>query len=1339
MNSKLIGTILQLTLLAILVLPNLQLGASDSPVHNAPIDLGGYPPRPAELPNLNGNSNCSPCTITLITGDRFYIWQDHKGQITNIVPEPENPDSVQSYLIARTATETFLLPNFIDLNRFDIRFFELSYLLKSGYSRLNYLPIILQSNTGNKLSDIVTSLPGRQTNYLRDAHSDSLQIPLSQTRQTFTKLAENPTISKVLLDGRVQGALLPNLTFLQSLRSMNYPGGNYPYNGTGNALLGAPSLWAKSITGKGVRVALLDTGIWETHPDFYYPNGTSKIIYQSDYTDDNTTADLFGHGTWTASILGGTGAESNGLFSGIAPGVEILNIKVLNRNGEGLESWVAAGINGAIRHKADIISMSLGGGPSPIVDQAVRNATARGIIVVAAAGNGGPLYFSVGSPAEEPSAVAVGASSIPNWYGAPPGESLLWFSSSGPSYAYNQQFSNLIQAPGFAVKPDVTAPGWQVVGARAPSTYLAGLFNNIPGFGSEYFALSGTSGATPKVAGGLALLRQAFPSWSSQLVVDDMLSTSTLLQNGWYHTYQYSFGCCDNLQLSNSTYPLDLYQQGLGRVNLMAAISPNLIISPAEITIPNAQKGSSTTTTIFNPTNAFVSFNLQAAVEDVANHVDVSSLIKLNVTFAVLAPHSRLGVQVSLKSPIVKGSFYGGYVLATASTNPEQILAHAGIGFYSLHYLTLQAQNDQSVPLVNSLVLLAPRNLTWFGLSYYSPFAMQLNSIGSVQIPVLDGINAALTATLGCNTQRCPLFISGLIDIEGKNSSLLLDGSHNVEVNFDTALSNVTTTTVFDDYRFTNFTLTTPYGTINWDLDLAIGINGPHLPSIPTRVTPASLPNSLRVAYQYVPTPLSPTYKMYYPTYEFPNLNSSQSITANYATMVTKTNLYRSAPLVYDSLQRQATSPILGGGFANAFGLSLPSNLTVILSPNERYLDAVWFPISSDKDTTVIEYYSTNGPASRMTDDMNLRPYYPLVKIDAASYSSTQSLVNFQIGPLQGSSSGPGSHISQTSSTGYEYVNGTEINHVTGLGDPFQGTISDIRTPTRIDLGWSAYSGVWLKTSTTLNMTFWADGTSGRLGSSWRPPGISNLSFANLDMNNTARDAEITAYFTAYVPRSNLLTQTSIAYSTNSGLSWIPLGRIGVVSRTDVGGNRLSDFKVSFPELRSLPLSMRITLQNIAGKTTLTLVNAIGAQYFPNPSIAISTPSYDVVTIARKVEIKGTVSSLFLAGGAIASNDTRFSLTSWNATDGSFTFTNSTSLHQGALNIGISFRDGRNNAASTTLNLTLRNSLSPKIISWPLFVAVIPILAGTLAWKLVRSRDRHLVKDVNPMVNPAPN
>lgn len=238
----------------------------------------------------------------------------------------------------------------------------------------------------------------------------------------------------------------------------------------GNDDIGVPVSWESGLTGKGTKIAVIDTGAGP-HSDLTISGGINVISGSSttSYTDDN------GHGTHVAGIIGGKGVN-NGI-QGVAPDSSIYAVKALDSTGSGYTSDIIAGIDWAIDNNMDIISMSLGSSQSSTsLESAVNKAYDSGVLVVAAAGNSGNLDgtgTSIEYPANYSSVIAVGAVDSNN--------TRAYFSSTGS-------------------KLEVSAPGVNVL-----STYLNG----------GYVQMSGTSMATPFVAGDLALLKQKYPSYTN--------------------------------------------------------------------------------------------------------------------------------------------------------------------------------------------------------------------------------------------------------------------------------------------------------------------------------------------------------------------------------------------------------------------------------------------------------------------------------------------------------------------------------------------------------------------------------------------------------------------------------------------------------------------------------------------------------------------------------------------------------------------------------------------------------------------------------------------------------
>lgn len=274
------------------------------------------------------------------------------------------------------------------------------------------------------------------------------------------------------------------------------------------------------LTGKGVNIAIVDTGIYP-HQDL-----SGRITNFVDFINNRTEPyDDNGHGTHCAGDAAGNGAASSGAFAGPAPEANVIGVKVLDKIGSGSLETVMQGVDWCIDYnennpekKIDIISMSLGSTPQqfnnenddPMV-KIVEEALAAGIVVVVAAGNEGPNASSIASPGLSDEIITVGALDDRNTPETRNDDDVASFSSRGPTI-YQQ------------TKPDILAPGVNIVSLRSPNSYLD-KFQKASRVGTVYFVLSGTSMATPICAGVVALMLEKEPNLTPQAV-------KTLLKNG---------------------------------------------------------------------------------------------------------------------------------------------------------------------------------------------------------------------------------------------------------------------------------------------------------------------------------------------------------------------------------------------------------------------------------------------------------------------------------------------------------------------------------------------------------------------------------------------------------------------------------------------------------------------------------------------------------------------------------------------------------------------------------------------------------------------------------------
>ncbi|RAS70761.1 subtilisin family serine protease [Lentzea atacamensis] len=297
------------------------------------------------------------------------------------------------------------------------------------------------------------------------------------------------------------------------------------------AQINAPAAYSAGFTGKGTTVAVLDTGVDQTHPDL-----KGREVGERNFTSSPDTGDHHGHGTHVASIIAGTGAKSGGKYRGVAPDAGILDVKVLGDNGSGQDSGIIASMEWAVEQGAQIVNMSLGGHDTPEIEpleEAVNRLSAeKGTLFVIAAGNSGPNSSTVGSPGTADAALTVGAVDDRN--------QIAEFSSRGPTKAG-------------ALKPDLTAPGVGIVAALHSDGRIG------PPVADGYTSLDGTSMATPHVAGAAALLRQQHPGLTGTALKARLTASTT------------------------PTATLTPFDQGSGRVDVAKLIKQSVTSAPTSL------------------------------------------------------------------------------------------------------------------------------------------------------------------------------------------------------------------------------------------------------------------------------------------------------------------------------------------------------------------------------------------------------------------------------------------------------------------------------------------------------------------------------------------------------------------------------------------------------------------------------------------------------------------------------------------------------------------------------------------------------------------------------------
>lgn len=311
-------------------------------------------------------------------------------------------------------------------------------------------------------------------------------------------------------------------------------------------IIRADTLWSK-YNGSGITVAVIDTGIDKNHPDL-----KNKVVNEVSFVPDEPSPDDgFGHGTHVAGIVAGSGAASGSKYTGVAPGASLMNVKVLGKYGWGTASSVMSGIEYAVDHGADVISLSIGAGfwPPDGTDPVAMTANAAvdaGVVVVAAAGNSGAPFLII-SPASAEKVIAVGATTKQ--------DNIAMYSSEGPTW--DHRIKPEVVAPGGAAYIESDPAGLGIVSAKAPGSLLDIW---LPEYSVDkyYMALSGTSMATPHVSGVAALMLQAHPDWTPQKIKKQLMNTGVDL--GY-----------------------DPITQGAGRIDAKMAVESTLNVAPAAL------------------------------------------------------------------------------------------------------------------------------------------------------------------------------------------------------------------------------------------------------------------------------------------------------------------------------------------------------------------------------------------------------------------------------------------------------------------------------------------------------------------------------------------------------------------------------------------------------------------------------------------------------------------------------------------------------------------------------------------------------------------------------------
>ncbi|GLH99985.1 S8 family peptidase [Phytohabitans aurantiacus] len=455
--------------------------------------------------------------LTLVTGDRLLI-QTSGGQERVVTERHGKGRDHVRFLQRKESGDLYVVPDdaapLVAAGRVDGRLFNVSKLLEFGYDdRATGSVRLIVAYGGAQARSAearVTASGARVASELPSVGGDAIEVSKKDASGFWGAVTNAATaragVRRIWLDGKVTASL-----------------------DTSVPQVGAPAAWQAGHTGKDTTVAVLDTGIDTDHPDL-----ADAVVGARDFTGSESGADdRYGHGTHVAGIVTGDGAASGGKYKGVAPDAKLLNGKVLDDAGDGFESWIIAGMQWAAEQGVDVINMSLGGesgaGVEPM-DQAVDQLTRdTGTLFVIAAGNSGP-EGKVASPGSADEALTVGA--------VDKRDAIAEFSNVGPRLGDQ------------AVKPDITAPGVDIV---APLAKGAVLSNSYPVVDGQYLQLPGTSMATPHVAGAAAILAGQHPDWDADELKPALMGSA------------------------KPNPDLSVYQQGAGRLDVARAVSQPIV------------------------------------------------------------------------------------------------------------------------------------------------------------------------------------------------------------------------------------------------------------------------------------------------------------------------------------------------------------------------------------------------------------------------------------------------------------------------------------------------------------------------------------------------------------------------------------------------------------------------------------------------------------------------------------------------------------------------------------------------------------------------------------------
>ncbi|MDX6263100.1 MAG: hypothetical protein QOH84_4788 [Kribbellaceae bacterium] len=577
-------------------------------------------PSQAVTPPTSGPSAKPSSTVTLITGDKVTVTPQGKSWTVNVEPA-HRLGRPEGFFRQITPAGVTVIP-------------------------ASALPLVRSGVLDRALFD-VTGLIDQK---LDDAHSRELPLLVqsSNTRAaaTFGKVTRQLPAAKL---AAVSAAKPFDLSKITGKTKIWLNGRAKPTLDVSVPQVGAPAAWQAGYTGAGVQVAVLDTGYDAAHPDL-----KGVVKGSKDFVGDGSgMKDEVGHGTHVASTVAGRGTASGGKYTGVAKGADLLIGKVCGLDGCPFDS-IIAGMQWAAASGAKVVNLSLGGGPSdgtdPLSAEVNRLTASTGTLFVIAAGNDGP-NGQVSSPASADDALAVASVTKQ--------DELSDFSSIGP------------RVGDYAMKPDLAAPGSDIVAARAAGTLSDEAVD-------EYYArLSGTSMATPHVTGGAAILAGEHPDWKAPQLKAALMASAHPIEAG-------------------------VYAQGAGRLDVARGIGQQVLAEPASLSFTPASwphdkpQDQSKQVAYRNDGDAAITLDLRLDVRNSSGAQAPAGLFKTSASAVVVPAHGQAAVTVSVAPGNIAPETYGGRLVASSADGKTVVQTPLGVYVEPESYSLSLAMKDRT-------------------------------------------------------------------------------------------------------------------------------------------------------------------------------------------------------------------------------------------------------------------------------------------------------------------------------------------------------------------------------------------------------------------------------------------------------------------------------------------------------------------------------------------------------------------------------------------------------------------------------------------------------------------